>query len=278
MLLWTGIGLSALALNLLFGNSFARDLALYPTAYPLKIYSAALAVRYVLFGALVFGSLVLLYGLAWYFSVRAFGEDRVPTWLGMPKAYYRDAFWIGIGGAALLVGLKHLFNALDRAWPTMHRALASSFGDHFDAAFPGIGILGSAILRALFITGILALAGAFLGAELRVRWLRLFLFFAIPAMLVSGWGSPTDYLKQFLSTLALMALVVFGIRHLARFNMLGWFLVGAAIGSLSGAAELLSQPDNFYRTNGYIILATLAALLAWTLLAWRLGAERSSRA
>ena len=278
MLLWAGVGLSALALNLLFGNSFPRDLALYPTAYPLKIYYAALAVQYVLFGAPVFGGLVLLYGLAWYFSVRAFGEERVPTWLGMPKAYYRDAFSIGTGGAALLVGLKHLFNALDRAWPTMHRALPSSFGDHFDAIFPGIGILGSAILRALFITGILALAGAFLGAELRVRWLRLFLFFAIPAMLVSGWGSPTDYLKQFLSTLALMVLVVFGIRHLARFNMLGWFLVAAAIGLLSGAAELLSQPDNLYRANGYIILAALAALLVWSLLAWRLGAERSSRA
>jgi hypothetical protein len=237
-----------------------------------------LAVRYVLLGAALFGGLVLLFGLAWYFSVRAFGEDRVPTWLGMPNSYYRDAFWIGIGGASLLVALKHILEALARSWPTLHRAVPSSIGDHFDAVFPGLGVLGGTILRALFITGMLALAGAFLGAELRVRWLRLLLFFAIPAAFISDWGSPGDFLKQFLALLALMAVVVFGIRHVARFNMLGWFLVVATLGLLGAAAELLSQVDLFYRANGYIILAMLAALLAWPLLAWRFGAERSSRA
>jgi hypothetical protein len=75
-----------------------------------------------------------------------------------------------------------------------------------------------------------------------------------------------------------MAVVVFGIRHLARFNMLGWFLVVVTVGLLSAASEFLSQPDLFYQANGYIILATLAALLAWPLLSWRFGAERSSRA
>ena len=278
ILLWGAVGIAGLALNLLFGSSFARDLSFYPTAYPLKIYYAAMAVRYVLFVAVVFGALVLLFGLAWYFSVRAFGEDRVPTWLGMPRDYYRDAFCIGLGGAALLVGLKHLSEALARAWPTLHRSLPSSFGDHFDAVFPGLGVFGSGILRALLISGILALAGAFLGAELRVRWLRLFLFFAIPAALISDWGSPADFLKQFVDVLLLMAVVVFGIRHVARFNMLGWFLVVALVGLLSGADELLSQPDYFFRTNGYIILVALAALLAWPLVRWKVGTERSSRA
>jgi membrane protease YdiL (CAAX protease family) len=278
ILLWSSVGFAALALNLLSGSNFRRDLSLYPTAYPLKIYYAGLAVRYVLFGAVVFGGLVLLFGLAWYFSARAFGEDRVPTWLDMPKNYYRDAFWIGIGGASLLIALKHILEALARAWPTLHRALPSSFGDHFDAIFPGIGAFASAILRALFAAGILALASAFLGAELRVRWLRLLLFFAIPVAFISDWGSPADFLKQFLALLVLMAVVVFGIRHLARFNMLGWFLVVVTVGLLSAASEFLSQPDLFYQANGYIILATLAALLAWPLLSWRFGAERSSRA
>ena len=278
ILLWGGVGFAASALSLLFGSNFARDMSLYPTAYPLKIYYAGLAVRYVLLGAALFGGLLLLFGLAWYFSVRAFGEDRVPTWLGMPNSYYRDAFWIGIGGASLLVALKHILEALARSWPTLHRAVPSSIGDHFDAVFPGLGVLGGAILRALFITGILALAGAFLGAELRVRWLRLLLFFAIPAAFISDWGSPADFLKQFLALLALMAVVVFGIRHVARLNMLGWFLAVATLGLLGAAAELLSQVDLFYRANGYIILAMLVALLAWPLLAWRFGAERSSRA
>jgi len=278
LLLWGGAGFAAFALNLLFGSNFARDLSLYPTAYPLKIYYAGLAVRYVLFGAVLFSGLVLLFGLAWFFSVRAFGEERVPTWLGMPKNYYRDAFWIAIGGASLLVAWKHVLEALAHAWPTLHRALPSNVGDHFDAFFPGVGVPGSAILRALLITGMLVLAGAFLGAELRVRWLRLLLFFAIPAAFISDWGSPADFLKQFLALLVLMAVVVFGIRHVARFNMLGCFLVAATVGLLGAATELLSQPDLFYQANGYIILAALVALLAWPLLVWRFGAERSLRA
>jgi len=37
----------------------------------------------------------------WHFAARAFGEEWVPTWLGMPANYYRDAFWIALGGSAL---------------------------------------------------------------------------------------------------------------------------------------------------------------------------------
>jgi hypothetical protein len=54
-----------------------------------------------------------------------------------------------------------------------------------------------------------------------------------------------------------------------RFNIFGGFLV-LAITSLSGeAAELLAQPDNFYRANGYAVLVGLVMLLAWPFLAWR---------
>jgi len=49
---------------------------------------------------------VILFGLAWHFAARAFGEEWVPTWLGMAGDYYRDAFWIALGGSALLIGLQ----------------------------------------------------------------------------------------------------------------------------------------------------------------------------
>jgi len=45
-------------------------------------------------------------------------------------------------------------------------------------------------LSRLLITGVLAVAVAFIGAELRVRWLRLLLFFAMAAAMVTNWGSP----------------------------------------------------------------------------------------
>ena len=59
-----------------------------------------------------------------------------------------------------------------------------------------------------------------------------------------------------------------GVRYVARFNLLGYFLVVAATTILGGLAELLGQNQPFYRLNGYALVAGLGALLAWPLLAW----------
>jgi hypothetical protein len=34
---------------------------------------------------------------------------------------------------------------------------------------------------------------------------------------------------------------------------------------------LLSQPDQFYRTNGYAVLAALVLIFAWPFFAWQAG-------
>jgi hypothetical protein len=49
----------------------------------------------------------------------------------------------------------------------------------------------------------------------------------------------------------------------------GTFLFG-------GAAELLGQPDAFYRANGYAVLLVLVLLFAWPFTAWRMSAAKSS--
>src|SRR5437899_12694423 len=118
------------------------------------------------------GGIVLVVGLAWNFASRAFGEERIPTWLGMPGNYYRDAFWIGVGGTALLIGLRRVVEAVLAGIPALHRAHPASFGHSLDAIYPAAAIVGGAVEFALFMTGVVALAGAFLAAELRVRWLR----------------------------------------------------------------------------------------------------------
>jgi hypothetical protein len=56
-----------------------------------------------------------------------------------------------------------------------------------------------------------------------------------------------------------------------RFNILGCFLVVAGTSLLGGATELLSQPDQFYRTNGYAVLTALVLLFAWPFFAWQVG-------
>ena len=57
------------------------------------------------------------------------------TGLGMPADYYRDAFWIGMGGSALLIGLRRAFDFVSVWWPTLHRGIPASFGDSLTRFF-----------------------------------------------------------------------------------------------------------------------------------------------
>jgi hypothetical protein len=120
------------------------------------------------------------------------------------------------------------------------------------------------------ITGIVVAVAAFVAAQVRHPGLRLlFLLFGALSVTPGNWGSPADLTKQWLTQLILLGVVVFGVRYVLRFNILGCFLVVAGTSLLGGATELLAQPDSFYRTNGYVVLTALVLLFAWPLLAWR---------
>ncbi len=278
LLTWGIAGLGGFLASFFFGRGLPTIFEQYQTSIPLRLFLATAAVGVFLFGAVLVGAVTLLFGLAWSFAVRAFAEDQVPTWFGMPADYYRDAFWIGLGGSAILMGIRRLLEFASAWWPTLHRSLPASFGDSFDAIYPGIGVIGGAVFRALLTTGVLVLAGAFLGAELRVRWLRLVLFFAVAASFVLSWGSPADFLKQFLAVAILLAVIVLGIRRMVRFNLLGLFLIVACTTLLAAAAELVTQPNAFYRANGYGVLLAVVLLLGWPLVTWRLRATGPSGA
>jgi len=271
---WSLAGFVAFVIAFLLGKGIPALLAQYPTALSLRMFFATSAVGIFLLASVLLGALVLLFGLAWSFGARAFGPERIPTWLGMPAEYYRDAFWIAVGGAGLLVGLRRLLGAVDIWWPTLHRELPASFGDSFDAFYPAAALIGGAIVKGLLLTGTFALAAAYLGAELRVRWVRLVLFIALAASLVSDWGSPGDFLKQFLTSAVILSVIVFGFRRVVRFNLLGCFLVATSVAMLGGAVELITQSDGFYRSQGQLVVAALALLLAWPLAAWRMGSRQ----
>jgi len=122
----------------------------YDTGNPLKLTYAGIAIVALLGAPLYVGGIALLFGTAWYFGSRAFGEERLPGWAGMPPTYYRDALWIGVGGSAGLFGLQHLLAAAWTHWPTVHRSLGASFGHDFDAILPFGSILGGTVVRSLF--------------------------------------------------------------------------------------------------------------------------------
>lgn len=268
---WSLWGLFGFLVVFAFGNRFATFLNTYNTAIPLKATFGIIAIG-ALFGVLFnFGGIALLFGMAWYFAARAFGIERIPGSTRMPGEYFRDAVWIGLGGSAGLLGLERLLTFASSSWPTAHRSLAAAFGQDFDAILPAASILGGTLVHALFTTGIVVALASFIAAEVRQAWLRtLLLLFGALALVGAGWGSPADFGKQFLARLILLVAVVFGVQRVMRFNILGCLLVVASTSLVTGAAEMLGQPDSFYRANGYAALLAVAVLFAWPLAAWRL--------
>jgi hypothetical protein len=58
------------------------------------------------------------------------------------------------------------------------------------------------------------------------------------------------------------------VKHIVRFNALGYFLLAAMTEFISGAVELLGQTNAYFRANGYAVIAFAIALLAWPLFSW----------
>jgi hypothetical protein len=277
--LWALWGLLAFFVVFALGNKIPDILDQYPTEAPFKLVLGGVAVSLILGGPVYYGGLALLFGLTWFYARRAFGEERIPAWSGMPAAYYRDALWIGIGGAAGLAALFQLVESIASHWFTPHRALAASFGTDFDAILPAASILGTGILQSLFGMGLIALIASFFSSELRWRWLQVLLFLFAAVVLAGGsWGNSADFAKQVLVEAIHLTVIVFGVRYVMRFNLLGGFLILILSSLLGGAVEMLSQPDAFYHANGYVLVLALTLFLAWPLLAWRaqLGREAAS--
>ena len=268
--LWASWGLVGYVLVFALGNRIATFLNAYNTAIPLKTTLGIVGISALLGGPFNFGFLLILFGISWYYAKRAFGEEHIPGWAGMPTAYYRDALWIGLGGAGAVLGLQTVLQTASQHWPTVHRSAEASFGSNFDAILPAASTLGSSLIHSLTFTGIVALAASFLAAQWRARWLR-FLLFLLGALAMAGssWGSPADFAKQWLAQAIFLGVIVFGVRRVMRFNVLGCFLVLAVLSLVAEAGELLPQPDAFYRANGYAVVLLLVLLLAWPFFAWR---------
>ena len=267
---WAIWGIVGYAAIFAFGDSIQQFFVRYNTAVPLKSWYGIIGIG-ALFGTVFsFGAVALLFGIAWYYARLGFGEDRIPEWTGMPAAYYRDALWIGLGGAAGLMGLQSVLQTLSQLWPTTQRGLAASIGSNLDATIPSGAVFGDTLRTSFLSIGILALVASFVAAKIRPIWLRALLFLLGTLALVGGnWGGPADFVKQWVMQAVILGVIVAGVIRVMRFNLLGGFLVIAMISFVNGAAELLGQPSAFYRTNGYIVVALLVMAIAWLMWAWR---------
>src|SRR5580704_16286766 len=268
--LWAGGGLVAYALIVGFGNRIETFLNAYQTAIPFKTMLGGIVIGLLLGAVFYAGGLAALFGIASYFSNRAFGEERLPVGRPMPGVYYRDALWIGVCGTAGFLGVRRLIEFIAMHWQTVHRSLPFFLGQNFDAVLPAGAIVGGALIGSLFLTGLIAFVAAFVAAFVRARWLR-FVLFLLGAMFLTGsdWGNGRDFAKQFIAEAILLGVIVFGVRRVMRFNVLGGLLVVACLALLAVAAQLLRQPEAFYRANGYAVVVMMLLLLAWPFSVWR---------
>jgi membrane protease YdiL (CAAX protease family) len=265
---WGLCGLAAYVLVSAFGNRYAQALSQYKTSIPLKMMQGALGIGFGIGGFFYLGAIVLVFAMGWYFLRQAVGDVELPGWGGMPKDYYRDAFLIGVGGTGALLALSRITEWASMHWPTVRQGLGTGFGTDYDSYLPGISIAATTVLRALLFAGVIATLGGFVAAHCKPAALRAALFVMGSLALVGGWGSPADFAKQWIAKAIFLAVVVYGVTRIARFNLLGYFLVIAIPALLVGAVELLSQPNGFYRQQGYLCVVALLALLAWPGLKW----------
>jgi membrane protease YdiL (CAAX protease family) len=272
---WGGLALVGYVLSLGFGNRIQYVLNAYQTAIPFKTVLGTLAIGTLLGAVFYMGGIILLAGMAAYFCSRAFGLERLPVGQRMPALYYRDALCIALGGTAGFLGIVRAVEALAQRWPTVHRSFGASFGQGFDAVLPAGMATGGALVGGLYRAGVILFVAAFLAAIIKARWLRL-AFFVLGAMYLAGseWGNGADFAKQFVVRAILLAVAVFGVRRILRFNVLGTILVVACTTLVGAAAELLGQQEAFYRLNGYVVVAVILAVLAYPLVRWRMeGSE-----
>lgn len=153
-------------------------------------------------------------------------------------------------------------------WPTAHQALGAAFGSDFDSRLPAIAISATTVLRGLLFTGLIALVAGFIAARCKSPAFRVLLFVMASLAMAGGWGSPADLVKQWIASAVFLAVVVFGVVRVVRWNLLGYFLVLAISSLMLGCVELLAQPNGFYRAQGVACAAALGVLLVWPMAAW----------
>lgn len=269
----------ALVLLLNAANSIPQLMANYLTEFPLRTFIAIILLSQFFVVGLFYSAIFLLLGFGWFLLARCFGEQRLPSWRGMPAWYYRDALLLGLGGTGAMALIGRGTGLFDRLWPTAQATTDAASFEALNPLLPAGASIGGAIFYGLLVVG---LVGAVAGSVVALQKLaaspgvahamQAGLLLLLALALIGSWGSQQDYARQALQEAAVLAIFAFAVVRVFRFNVLGYFLL-AVFGTLAGiAGELLQHPEPFLRWNGYAAVVAALAFLAWPLFGWLKGA------
>lgn len=269
---WRALGkLSAwmlLASMVISVSRLPQILQSYETATPLVIFYVTRLISVLFLAAIFVAAALLLPGLAWFFLERVFGPGCIPTWREWKPEYFRDAFCVAVFGSGAAMGLNRLPAVFSR-WPLLRHTLAPDVPGNLDLLNPAAGALASAIAGGFLGVGLLGLAVGLIAAYVRGTPMRAGLLILCAVLMATNVATPGAFLRAAAFQLLLLAALWYGVAHIARFNALGYFLYAVMITLIPSAIELLRQPNPYLHANGYAVLATAIAILAWPLMRWQ---------
>lgn len=262
---------AALAILVNVVNNFSQILANYTTEMSLKMFYALTVISVFFTVAVVYGGIFLLLAFAWFFCARAFGEGRMTGWRGMPPGYYRDAMWITVCGASIvLVLFGRLPDWADYLLPTWKQSVDVGFPGGLNSVLPAAAELASAVTRGFVAAGLVGLCAGFLGQWKHNRAVQAGFFLLATLTLTGSPVNVLDFAKEFAVTALQLGVIWFLVLRVLRFNLLGYFLLAAAPPLVSASLELARQPTFFYKVNaaicaaGVLLLFVLAVHLSRT--------------
>ena len=269
---WRPLGklsiLMLIAALVIYFNRTPQLLLNYTTAWPLSTFYIILFISMIFITAMYMAAAVLLLGLAWFFVERSFGPGSIPAWRGVNSSYFRDALCVALFGSAAVMGLNRL-PALFARWPLLRHSLATSVPENLDLLNPAAGSLASAIAVAFLTVGLLGLAAGLIKAYVRPPWMRAALMILYAALMATDVATPGAFFREAAFHLLAVVALWYGVTHIARFNVLGYFLLAAMIALVPAVIELLEQPNPYLHANGYVVLGFAVAILGWPLIRWR---------
>ena len=139
---------------------------------------------------------------------------------------------------------------------------------NLDVLNPAVGALASSIAVAFLAVGFLGIAVGLTAVYVRPAWMRAALMILYAALIATNVATPGAYFREAAFHLLAVAALWYAVTRIARFNVLGYFLLAAMIALVPSAVELLDQPNPYQHANGYAVLAFALAMLAWPLMRW----------